>query len=129
MGQYKTESPVQYTTDGKNAPAGSLYRPRLIRVMGCVTRKPRFKHQRNNSVLRIGKRKPGPANVWAAPMRAWSSLLKITAMIITVNRGPHAEIVICQSANDQVSFSRRHRTNGSVGKEESSSFEICARID
>ncbi len=46
-----------------------------MRVMGCVTRKPRCKHQRNSFVLRIGKRKPGPANVWAAPMRAWSSLL------------------------------------------------------
>ena len=39
-------------------------------VMGCVTRKPLCKHQRNSVVLRIGKRKPGPANVWAAPMRA-----------------------------------------------------------
>ena len=42
--------------------------------MGCVTRKPRYKHQRNSFVLRIGTRKPGPANAWAAPIKAWHQL-------------------------------------------------------
>src|SRR5215208_6743533 len=57
------------------APAGSLYKPTLIRVIGWTMRRPRSRHQRNTSPLRVGKRKPGPGNSGAAPMRAFRSSL------------------------------------------------------
>src|SRR5204862_4953046 len=60
--------------DGRNAPAGSLYRPLLIKVIGCAIRKPLLRHQRNSSPLRVGRRNPGPANSLAAPISAFKSL-------------------------------------------------------
>src|SRR5437867_3868203 len=50
----------QYRIDGRNAPAGSLYRPIDISVIGCTTRMPCFRHQRNTSALRDGSRIPNP---------------------------------------------------------------------
>jgi hypothetical protein len=54
-----------------------LYRPTLIRVIGWTMRRPRSKHQRSTSPLRVGSRKPGPGNSGAAPMRAFRSSLAL----------------------------------------------------
>src|SRR5260370_916579 len=46
----------------------------LNKVIGCVTRKPLPRHPRNSSPLRVGRSNPGPANSFAAPMSAFTSL-------------------------------------------------------
>ena len=57
--------------DGRNAPAGSLYNPKLINVIGCITRSSFAKHHRNKSLLRVGKRNPGPAKAFAPLISAF----------------------------------------------------------
>src|SRR4051794_30614931 len=61
---------AKYRTGGRRAPAGSLYRPRLISVIGWTTRSPCARHQRNSSPLCVGRRKPGPGKAGAAPISA-----------------------------------------------------------
>ncbi len=72
----KADDLVQYRTDGRNAPLGSLYSPTFdISVMGCTTRlRPLARHQRNSSELRDGTRIPAPANSSAAAIIAWRSV-------------------------------------------------------
>jgi hypothetical protein len=36
--------------DGSHAPAGSLYSPIVISVLGCTTRRPASRHQRNSGI-------------------------------------------------------------------------------
>jgi flavorubredoxin len=53
------ESP-QNKTEGRYAPAGSLYSPMVISVIGWTTRSPFARHQRKSPALRVGTRIPGP---------------------------------------------------------------------
>jgi hypothetical protein len=65
----------QKSTDGRYAPAGSLYSPKVISVMGWTTRRPFSRHQRKRSELRVGTMIPGPAKLSAEAINAWRSRL------------------------------------------------------
>src|ERR1700731_548552 len=65
----------QKSTEGRYAPAGSLYNPELISVIGWTTRRPFSRHQRKRSELRVGTMMPGPAKASAEAIIAWRSRL------------------------------------------------------
>jgi hypothetical protein len=65
----------QKSTEGRYAPAGSLYSPKVISVMGWTTRRPFSRHQRKRSELRVGTMMPGPAKPSAEAINAWRSRL------------------------------------------------------
>jgi hypothetical protein len=44
--------PTQNETDGNQAPAGSVYSPTLIKVMGWTTRRPFARHQRSSALFK-----------------------------------------------------------------------------
>ena len=59
-------------------PAGSLYSPELISVIGWTTRRPFSKHQRKRSELRVGTMMPGRAKASAKSLhdRDWLAGIK-----------------------------------------------------
>src|SRR5512146_1778892 len=67
--------PAQYRIDGSHAPAGSLYSPMLISVMGWTTRSSFARHHRKSALFRVGTRMPGPPKDSAEAMRACRSVL------------------------------------------------------
>jgi hypothetical protein len=67
--------PTQNETDGNQAPAGSVYSPTLIKVMGWTTRRPFARHQRSSELLRDGTRIPEPPKDSAEAMSACMSRL------------------------------------------------------
>src|SRR5450755_2191229 len=69
------DATAQYKIEGRYAPAGSLYKPTVISVIGSTTRRPLFRHQRKSSVLRVGTNNPGPANASTPPSSACKSKL------------------------------------------------------
>ena len=65
----------QNKMDGSHDPAGSLYKPMVISVMGWTTCRPLARHQRSKVVLREGRRMPGPPNDSAEAISACKSRL------------------------------------------------------
>src|SRR6476619_2463916 len=79
MGQYQKpsreagEEIVSEEYGRQIRPAGSLYSPKVISVMGWMTRRPFSRHQRKRSELRVGTMMPGPPKASAEAINAWRS--------------------------------------------------------
>src|SRR5207244_6089772 len=65
----------QYKIEGRYAPAGSLYNPVVMSVIGSTTRSPFARHHRNSSALRVGTKIPDPPKPSAAAISACKSKL------------------------------------------------------